>query len=340
MERGGEVPQSKTPVPRGGAAGESKWVAAWRDGVRSSSKAIWLVELESTRFLALSPAAAELLGTTPDQIEGLEYLQLAERPDEAALTFQQARERQLDGARLRRRFRRPDGSTLALSGSGWAVRSPAGPDMAIWIPDCPTSEDTERASGEAPAIVRPRPAGWGSQGAAATLALDDRWRVAQATAEATHGIGHRPADLVGTPILELTHPDDVPTLLMVFAQATTESSAAAPVRIRDGSGAWRAFWALVTVQVVRTRPRFVLALDDGGESEAVWSADTLELTSREEEVVSRLLRGQRVATMAKEMYLSPTTIRNHLTAVFRKAGVHSQHELIELLGRPRPPDPK
>ena len=56
--------------------------------------------------------------------------------------------------------------------------------------------------------------------------------------------------------------------------------------------------------------------------------------------MSRLLRGQRVATMAKEMFLSPTTIRNHLTAVFRKAGVHSQHELIELLGRPRPPDPK
>ena len=49
------------------------------------------MELQSTRFLALSPAAAELLGTTPDQIEGLEYLQLAERPDEAALAFQQAR---------------------------------------------------------------------------------------------------------------------------------------------------------------------------------------------------------------------------------------------------------
>ena len=212
--------------------------------------------------------------------------------------------------------------------------------MAIWIPDHPTPEDDERARGEAPALVSTGSAGWASQRAVATLALDDRWRVAQATVEPTHGMGHGPADLVGTPILQLTHPDDVATLLMAFAQATTESSAGAPLRIRDGGDAWRPFWAVVTLQVVRARPRFVLALHDGGESRAAWSADTLELTPREEEVVSRLLRGQRVATMAKEMYLSPTTIRNHLTAVFRKAGVHSQHELIELLGRPRAPDPK
>jgi DNA-binding CsgD family transcriptional regulator len=31
------------------------------------------------------------------------------------------------------------------------------------------------------------------------------------------------------------------------------------------------------------------------------------------------------------MYLAPSTVRNHLTAVFRKFGVNSQAELIEAL---------
>src|SRR5438105_5885349 len=101
------MPQT-TRRPRGTPGGQAGWVAVWREGVRSSSTAVGLVDLRSTRFLALSPGAAELFGTTPDQIEGLEYLRLAERPAEAALTFQLAREGRLDGIRSRRRLKRPD----------------------------------------------------------------------------------------------------------------------------------------------------------------------------------------------------------------------------------------
>ena len=35
--------------------------------------------------------------------------------------------------------------------------------------------------------------------------------------------------------------------------------------------------------------------------------------------------------IARSMYLSQSTVRNHLTAVYRKFGVHSQRELLELL---------
>ncbi|MCW2668270.1 MAG: Response regulator containing a CheY-like receiver domain and an DNA-binding domain [Frankiales bacterium] len=58
------------------------------------------------------------------------------------------------------------------------------------------------------------------------------------------------------------------------------------------------------------------------------------LTDREREIVARLVGAQRVAVIARELFLSQSTVRNHLTAVYRKFGVRSQIELLELL-RPR-----
>jgi DNA-binding CsgD family transcriptional regulator len=61
--------------------------------------------------------------------------------------------------------------------------------------------------------------------------------------------------------------------------------------------------------------------------------DFAELSERQREIVVRLMEGQRVPQIAQAMYLSPSTIRNHLTAVFRRFGVHSQAELIATLSR-------
>jgi DNA-binding NarL/FixJ family response regulator len=58
-----------------------------------------------------------------------------------------------------------------------------------------------------------------------------------------------------------------------------------------------------------------------------------ELSRRQWDVVSRLARGERVSTIATELYLSQSTVRNHLSAIFRKVGVHSQRELLALLRR-------
>jgi len=60
-------------------------------------------------------------------------------------------------------------------------------------------------------------------------------------------------------------------------------------------------------------------------------AQLAELTSRQWEILSRLLRGQRVGSIAAALYLSPSTVRNHLSAIFRRFAVHSQSELIALL---------
>jgi DNA-binding CsgD family transcriptional regulator len=63
-----------------------------------------------------------------------------------------------------------------------------------------------------------------------------------------------------------------------------------------------------------------------------------ELSARQLEVVTRLLRGQRVLTIARGMFLSPSTVRNHLSTIYRKVGVSSQAELLDLLQRAREAD--
>lgn len=53
-----------------------------------------------------------------------------------------------------------------------------------------------------------------------------------------------------------------------------------------------------------------------------------ELSSRELEIVARLLQGDRVPVIARSLFLSESTVRNHLTSVYRKLNVASQQELL------------
>jgi len=57
------------------------------------------------------------------------------------------------------------------------------------------------------------------------------------------------------------------------------------------------------------------------------------LSEREQAIVTQLLDGDRVPAIARTMYLSPSTIRNHLSTIFRKLGVNSQQELVDLYRR-------
>ncbi len=60
------------------------------------------------------------------------------------------------------------------------------------------------------------------------------------------------------------------------------------------------------------------------------------LSVRQWEIMSRLLQGERVPTIAKELFLSQSTVRNQLSMIYRRFGVHSQAELLALLANRRP----
>jgi DNA-binding NarL/FixJ family response regulator len=55
------------------------------------------------------------------------------------------------------------------------------------------------------------------------------------------------------------------------------------------------------------------------------------LSTREREIVTMLLAGDRVPAIAQSLHLAQPTVRNHLSSTFRKLRVSSQQELIYLL---------
>ncbi|HXA29944.1 MAG TPA: LuxR C-terminal-related transcriptional regulator [Candidatus Angelobacter sp.] len=342
----------------------ARWVGMWQEAVRACPTAVGLVELSTTRFVELSPAAAELLATTPEAGAGLSYLAFADRPRETALAFRLVRLRMLDGTQARRRFRRLDGSTVDVQMTSWAVRSAAGPDLGLWI----------ACDGGPHSAALLSAHGAGDPGA--RLTLDNHWRITAVTAANGELVLGRPAaELHSASLLDLAHPDDLSFLLLAFARVTTGAGGAVQVRMRHSDGGWQTVraapeelsggaspfaltvaagerWETLAVGGGTTRLagdlRRIAALIEGAGSlaalvdtaDAVGLPPTADLSPRQWEVVSRLVRGDRVGTIAAEMELSESTVRNHLSAIFAKVGVHSQQELLALwrgASRDRPP---
>lgn len=58
-------------------------------------------------------------------------------------------------------------------------------------------------------------------------------------------------------------------------------------------------------------------------------AEQRSLSVREHEVLALLADGLRVSQIAKRLFISTHTVRNHLKMLYRKLGIHSQAGLIE-----------
>jgi DNA-binding CsgD family transcriptional regulator len=56
-----------------------------------------------------------------------------------------------------------------------------------------------------------------------------------------------------------------------------------------------------------------------------------QLSSRERQVLELLGQGYRPRSIAEKLQVSPETVRNHLKAMFKKTGTHSQEELTAML---------
>ncbi len=135
--------------------------------------------------------------------------------------------------------------------------------------------------------------------------------------------------------------------------------ASSPLRFRHGAGRWQPLDASVAY-LAAERPRFGLSLSRGDAEadepqrvaylerrlhrigqEVVAAGVALlaaphelppgfdQLPDKQREVLARLLEGERVPGIAKRMFLSPSTVRNHLSALFRRYGVTCQEELVE-----------
>jgi DNA-binding CsgD family transcriptional regulator len=67
---------------------------------------------------------------------------------------------------------------------------------------------------------------------------------------------------------------------------------------------------------------------DSGSDPAAQPAELATLTPQERAIAFRLLHGERTPTIARELRISPNTVRNHLKAIFRKTNTTTQAELV------------
>lgn len=193
--------------------------------------------------------------------------------------------------------------------------------------------------------------------------LDDEWRISELAPGAAGKLGlPEPSSATSMPRLqELAHPTDAPTVLRSFDRVASEGSDTFSVRLRGPDGQWSMAQATVSPLRGSVPPKFGLVVwllqteePPDSESERVArleeqlarirqvlqatdedtttdGVDLSDLTMRQREIVERLLNGHRVDAIARDLYVSPSTVRNHLSAIFEKLGVASQSELIELL---------
>jgi len=195
--------------------------------------------------------------------------------------------------------------------------------------------------------------------------VDDAWTIRAVSREITLIAEWNPADLLGRSLLDLLGD---PTLLGPSGKPPSEPGTRTVIKLKRKDGSWTSVcllwaqsrWANHTLfaligQLAAPPPGSARVAElerhlrrIGSEVRAAGILDTVstvpsandfaklgDLTTRQWEILSRLLDGERVSTIAAALFVSPSTIRNHLSTIFRKFGVHSQSELLELLRHTR-----
>jgi DNA-binding CsgD family transcriptional regulator len=292
-------------------------------------------------------------------------------PDAASGPLELLTRGALDTLHGRYRFRRPDGSQLELWCWIRAIRSPCGPDLGLVYVEAAHVGDSPTQIMGLPSVRTIPNAYPNSADSLGVLRLDERWTVsALARANSPAAFESSLDVLIGHPFLSAVHPDDRTSAVCAFALATSGARVGVWLRLRaDETSTRDAVASVVTFSELNGAYGFVVELyqsedrpgtpsaaraaelerrlrriaaeiravdlleDQGSQPDLLGIPGLPELSARQIEIVERLLNGERVPAIASEMFLSQTTIRNHLTTVFRKFGVHSQSELIAAIRR-------
>lgn len=314
-----------------------------------------LLEVPSERIVVANRPATELLTEGSDDVAGRPLEEFLTDAPSGGLDLMRAG--RLSGYEASRELRRSNARLQVwVRAVGTAV--PVTHALAIML----LAED------RAQTVLRPMREG----GAPLVLGTTDAaLHVERISSDVEALLGVKAEDVAGRSVLTLVGTGDAPTMLLGIAEATA-TGRAVTFSARAGAGAGRSAAGdhpaascqlmvlplhpapsvgfmglpgdgLIHLEASRAHLQELMHgfartidaaatsrdIDDGAESDQLHAA----LSSRELDIVGRLLAGDRVPAIAKTLFLSQSTVRNHLSAVFRKFGVSSQQELIHLLRR-------
>jgi DNA-binding CsgD family transcriptional regulator/PAS domain-containing protein len=335
--------------------------------VGSSDVPLAAVDLPSGRFLAVNPAMAGALGSTVGTLTGsssLDWLSPEDRHG-AQLGFQALADGDLTGYQAIRRLANPKDpdqvfsvwvSTMEVDG--------ARVGLASAIPSVPQDNQFRALP---PASNVPEP------GNLALGTVDGNWRIDRISQDVTPMLGLTAEQCTGQPVLGIIHPSDMPAFLAAVEHARRgERAVRLTLRLDARSRQWTEVTVVLATIALGDPPPLAFALirydavaDSPGpedstremrlEAHMLRIADELhaagliprlqqlpaltdeprlsKLTSREWAILTRLLDGQRVSAIAADLYVSQSTVRNHLSSIYARLGVHSQVDLIRLIRR-------
>ncbi|MDQ1689749.1 MAG: hypothetical protein QOK42_2724 [Frankiaceae bacterium] len=332
--------------------------SAMGDAVRDSLLPVLLLHVADATIVEVSAPVALLLGAARSQLLGHELSEFIDRPVEAGSALQRVNAGELDGYRhSRRTYHRLDGTDL--SAHVWLsayTDPPRRSAIAIVLPDDLSLLDplTSEVAQEGDPLL-------------AMGTADADWRLDRISADVEQILGYTPESVLGATVLSAVHPADVPRLLATVAHDTDGCGASLRLRLRRADGSWRLCRTVISSPsgtqppplgftiapvirpgetVAEDRPldlqsqlRFIarefVAAGVTAELSRMPDAHAVpalaRLSARELEIATRLLAGDRVPLVARSLFLSESTVRNHLTSVYRKLGISSQQELLNLL---------
>jgi len=333
--------------------------------VESSGVPLAAVDLSTGRFLAVNEALAAVLGSTPGQLAGLSCLDRLAPDDRNAgqLGFQALADGNLTGYQAIRRL--PNAGEPDQMFSVWVSVIDLGGERVGLVSLIPAA-DRDSQFGALPPLSRvPEPSN-------VILGTVDRfWRIDRISQDVTQVIGLTPEQSVGRPVLAVIHPADAPAFLAAVEHARRgERAVRLDLRLSPGTQDWIEVAAVLATISPGDPPALAFALihahtgatgTSGSSREMQLEAHMLriadelqaagliprlkqlpantkipqlgQLTSREWAVLTRLLDGQRVSAIAADLFLSHSTVRNHLSSIYAKLGVDGQVDLIRLMRR-------
>jgi DNA-binding CsgD family transcriptional regulator len=313
--------------------------------LRQSSYPLIAFDLDDLIILGANQVACELLGRPPNSLDSVPLFEILSPVDEPKV--EAARVLLASGAtqgyRALRHFRKADGTEFEANAWVRLTTTDAGRFGLVII---------ERGAAAVP---------WPLFDASITIAgivTDHEWTIELVSSDIERILGRGPEDFKGSSLLGLFQVTDVQNFLSAVARvAADESKATLRMHVRDGDANWLDVWCMVVAMCQHSPPRLGLAIAAISEfgleltSElhrqlAVLGGDVLDgmdqlrshmpsgnFSTRQWEILTRFIRGERVEEIAADLYLSPSTVRNHLSAIYKKFGVHSQTELLAKLLR-------
>jgi DNA-binding CsgD family transcriptional regulator len=316
------------------------------DVVSHNPLPVLILEVPSERVVAASPAAQALFSPDNSDLVGRNVGSFT--ADAPISAFELLSEGRLIGFERVRQFRVSDGSVVPLQ--AW-VRAMAGeaPLRHVFVVLSAVGARTKDVGFSLPVGLN-----------ALIGTTDVNLRIERVHSDVDAIVGNEPEELVGETLFGIVDPDDLAGLMWALAQSiATGKGVALHVHVNSATG--HTHLCEMLLLPVDPPPSFAFTLILAEHSRGLSDSDVepslgeargidvlgisreladlteaqvpgiSELSSREFDVITRLLAGYRVPAIARILFVSQSTVRNHLSSVFKKLGVESQQELIDLL---------